>query len=304
MADLGYSQTKINDIEVAGDAPVTADLFTKLGGAINFLIDTRLRIEEFTTPGATTWTAPDFTTFVYLLGCGGGGAGSGCVAEAGLGGDRQPGAGGSATIPFLIRAPVTPAVTYSLTIGAGGLGATGTSGGAGGNTIFDTTRIFYGAPGAVRYVESTAANLSALTVAFQSIPHGPFAPSAGVSNGTLTGPYDYTVASYSNFGAYRNGQILIPGGYNGSPSELPAMASPYHNTVAAPGAGSSHGFGGGTGLGAGGAGGATSTDGVDAAPTSYGAGGGGAGGGSGLTPLRAGGDGAGGFLSILYYDTP
>jgi hypothetical protein len=300
LADIAYSQTKVNTIEVAGDAPVTADLFTKIGGAINFLLDSRLRVAEFTTPGVTTWTAPNFTTFVYLLGCGGGGAGAGCVAEAGLGGDRQPGAGGSATLPFLIKVPVTPTVIYNITIGAGGIGATGASGGAGGNTIFDTTRIFYGAPGAVRYFESTSANQLALSIALQRVPSGPFAPAFSASG---AGPIDYTVASYSNFGLYRNAQILIPGGYNGA-SELPAMASPYHNTVAVAGTGSNHGFGGGTGLGAGGAGGNTSTDGSDAPSTSYGAGGGGAGGGSGATPLRAGGDGAGGFLSILYYDTP
>lgn len=98
MADLPDSTSRINDVEVAQDAPVTESLHARMGGAINYLLnrDDRtfpLKMDFYS--GNDTWTCPAGVTKVLLIGIGGGGGGGGGAPTAiGVG---QSAGGGNAT---------------------------------------------------------------------------------------------------------------------------------------------------------------------------------------------------------------
>jgi len=87
MADLTNDIQKINDIEVAANKPVSENLFTRIGGSLNGLIDRRfpLDIEIFTSSG--TWTCPTGVTKVIAIGIGGGGGGGEASGTSGALGD-------------------------------------------------------------------------------------------------------------------------------------------------------------------------------------------------------------------------
>ena len=85
----------------------------------------------FTTTGANTWTAPDPAppTIEVLVVAGGGGGGHGWYA----------GGGGGGGIVHSTAYPVTAGVTYDITVGAGGSGASSTSvkGSTGSDSVFN-----------------------------------------------------------------------------------------------------------------------------------------------------------------------
>ncbi len=79
--------------------------------------------EIFTSSG--TWTAPLSVTKVNVLAVGGG-AGGAAGARIGAGATATPGGGGAGgTAVFVRGVPVTPGVTYTVTVGAGGTGGLG-----------------------------------------------------------------------------------------------------------------------------------------------------------------------------------
>lgn len=139
--------------------------------------------QEFTSTG--TWTAPSNTTSIdlFLVG-GGGGAGGGLVGQnnhalAGGGG------GGGAVIKRIV--PVTPGVTYTFTIGAGGAGGTSSAAGAVGS---DSTM--------------TGSGFTTITAL-----GGGGAPSANRNNGTY---YNGTARATSGGGYGFQGSISGGGG--------------------------------------------------------------------------------------------
>jgi len=78
---------------------------------------TGLNKEYFTTSG--TWTCPAGITSILIVACGGA---SGGAAGRGSGGG---GSSGINAIQVMTLVSVTPGVTYTITIGAGGIGGTG-----------------------------------------------------------------------------------------------------------------------------------------------------------------------------------
>ena len=82
--------------------------------------------QEFTSTG--TWVAPSNTTSIDLFLVGGGGGGGGSAVAGNDHAVCGGGGGGGAVVKRII--PVTPGVTYTFTIGAGGAGGTTTAAGA------------------------------------------------------------------------------------------------------------------------------------------------------------------------------
>src|SRR6056300_120189 len=74
----------------------------------------------FTTPGTTTWTAPDLVTSVFVVCVGGGGGGGGYYSSGGAGGG----------LAYRNNITVTPGTSYNVTVGGGGNGITYSNGGA------------------------------------------------------------------------------------------------------------------------------------------------------------------------------
>lgn len=112
MADIVNSIDKMNDVEIAADAPLSEALLEKIGANINGLIDRTFKVEEFLSSG--TWTAPEGVTEVIVMGCGGGGGGAGWLNVGGTGGHGAP-----LSIGFVT---VVPGTIYNITVGAGGSG--------------------------------------------------------------------------------------------------------------------------------------------------------------------------------------
>jgi hypothetical protein len=119
MADIVGAAQKINDVEVAQDAPITEALMTKLGGNINYLLDLGIQVVTFTSSGS--WTAPAGINHSILIGCGGGQGGNIDVGGSWVG-NIYGGWGARGSIQYY---PITPGGSYSVAIGAGGAGANG-----------------------------------------------------------------------------------------------------------------------------------------------------------------------------------
>lgn len=170
--------------------------------------------QEFTSSG--TWTRPAGVDVVFIEMCGGGGG-----AERSTSANGAVGGGGAEVVERLV--PVSGDVT--VTIGAGGLGKTGTAGlgTAGGDTSFGIV-VARGAPG-------TAA-----------------VPSGGTRIGVPGGAYGGSLTYFQN-----TSPSGCPGGYGG-PGAAPGGGVPGYS---APGSGNASGGGS---LGPGGNGGTTPTD--------------------------------------------
>lgn len=90
---------------------------------------------EFTTPGTTSWTAPADVTSVCVVAVGGGGGGN---SQNGAGGHG----GGGGGLGWKNNISVTPGVSYTVAVGAGGARATSASAGNGANSYFiDATTV-------------------------------------------------------------------------------------------------------------------------------------------------------------------
>jgi len=291
MADLTGAAVKINDVEVAQDAPVTEALLNKMGVDINSLIDSATAISALVasygstiklgsaalTSASGTWTAPanlkGGIVFAFGVGGGGGGGGGGGNGATGCGGN-----GGCGAALGMDIFNVTPNVGYAYIVGqpgAGGAPGTGANGSAGGNgtpTRFDGTIISDGASGG-----------------------------AGGDNATTIGQLNahQTDTRTSQFGAAGGGTL----GGRGGKSVDGIRGQPGYKASGGVGGPVSSRSGGGGGGGSYGAGGTGGTGGVDdaTAASNYGAGGGG---GCGSNPTGGNGRaGSQGFLVLLWVES-
>lgn len=281
MADIPSARAKVNDLEVAADAPATEALMNKLSANMNDYLDKTLNYVEFTSND--TWTAPDYTEWIIIQGCGGGGGGGGGGADGGGGGDSGGGSGGSGAPVSLIIKQVTPSTTYTIEIGAGGAGGAGGSGPIPGNGTA-------GSDGSPSYFK----NGSDILAIFYGGKGGDFGRGFGGVGGASVG----ITVDYTGFNT--------PSGAGGNPSGgssffgQPGLESTNGFAGGASGGGLSAGGGGGGSLGAGGAGGAAGVPTVGLPGTS-GGGGGGGGGGRSFATGAAGGAGGSGKVIIYWY---
>lgn len=112
----------------------------------------RLTGVTFTNSG--TWTCPAGITEVILTGRGGSGGGAGFIAA-------PYGNGGSGCFTAVFCCSVVPGTTYTVTIGAGGLGGLDTViGSSGGDTTFGALATFKGGSGGEAISQSTVSFLS------------------------------------------------------------------------------------------------------------------------------------------------
>lgn len=302
MADIISDLDKINDIEVAFNAPVTEALFEKIGANINALIDEYFEnVITFTANG--TWTCPENKTRILVGACGGGGGGGNSSLGGGFAEIRGAGGGAAAAFQFYLL-DVVPLTIYNITIGAGGTGPAGRvigggagdgnmDGGDGGSTLFDTLLTFRGGRGGIRGLIPTVAGAKlGLSVTTGSGADAYRSGGEAYSGGANGGDFGYiNWAGEDVPGARGQGSTFFNGGIGG--------ANVTSGTVFTGGGG-----GGASIFGAGGAGGAGKTsgpanNGVAASATAYGAGGGG-GGGVGALTGAGGGAGAPGILKIYY----
>jgi len=294
MADLPSGPpAKVNDVEVAQDAPVTEALLNKMGVDLNYLIDNidlyqtvKLKTQLFTANG--NFTVPDNTDKVLIIGCGGGGGGGG-----GPGTNTSSGSDGGDGAPIGVYfATVTPAAVISVTIGGGGGGgaasgsATGTVGSDGGDTSFGGLVTFKGAKGGG---------------AGQAFGFGTGAPtglSVAQSNQIMVNRYNSRTVDHRGVAGSALGGH---GGFNftnnnaGRQDGFKGQASIYAdggNGGTKDPTSKSGGGGGGASLGAGGVGG-------DGGVNNATAGGTGAGGGGGCSSSPNGGAGASGGSGVL-----
>ena len=245
--------------------------------------------QAYVTPGVYGWTAPAGITSVCVVCVGGGGAG-----DDGNTGDGGGGGGGGGGLAYVNNIPVTPGVTYTLVVGAGGTNGNGKntrseSGGLSSFTVGSFVMTANGGQGGAPY--STNPGSTGGTFSFTGTPGG---VTTGGGNGGGGG------AGYDGGGGGGGA-----GGYNGQGGNGAASISSYGSfTTGFNGAGVGAGGGGGTytAAGTGNAGGGNGGTGQN---NTTGGGGGGAGlgvsgvttnggNGNGLTSAGSSG-GAGGF---------
>jgi len=215
-----------------------------------------------------TFTVPAGVTNVFLIGMGGGAGGY----SGGLTSSSRP-SGGAASVPRMIVKPVTPNTTYTVTIGAGGLGASGgigvnvQAGAAGGTTTFGSLATFSGAVN-VNEVSTQMLNPVAFPINNQA--------------GNFYGEPGYGIGNSYSFPRGTNGITDYIGIGNGGVGGAGGWSGP-----------------GGTG----GNGGDPLGVGQPASAGNYGAGGGGGGSRNvGGNPSTAGGNGAGGALWVCWLE--
>jgi hypothetical protein len=238
----------------------------------------------FNTDGS--WTAPAGVTNIIALGMGGGAGGqAGANGSAGAGSYSGHGGVGQHLQPTCLT--VVPNTTYTVTIGAGGTGGTGSDlafGTAGGNTSFGALMTWVGAP-------TTSSSVLGYVMSSGVWPVcGSFSSGLVVCGNAAGG-----VGVYHNSTA---GSIGSPN-YTGNVAAT-GTATPSATTGANGGSGmSGEGIGGtgGTGVNNGNGG-----NGGDAAANSGGGGGGGAGGGATSKTRGSGGNGGSGQLIIMWIE--
>lgn len=245
----------------------------------------RICTAEFTSSGS--WVAPAGVTSVIVYGQGGGGGGaSGALIASAA---RYGGGGGVAT--FLTAKPLTvvPNTSYTVTIGAGGLGSTDTTGndiiygGSGGDTTFGVLATFGGAKGG-QPGSLFGGNIFSV-LGFNARPttypssNPIFANSMSLSN-TIVAPSSATCWG----AATPNGTYGVENnpGMGGNPSDA-GLGGPGGNSAVAMTS--------------------AATDGSNAPGTSYGSGGGGGGtAATGYPTPGIGGNGTGGRLIVVWME--
>lgn len=211
MADIVSAIDKMNDVEIAADAPLSEALLEKIGANINGLIDRGLRFDQFLSNGS--WVAPDGVTEVLIIGCGGGGGGAACA------GSSRPGGQGGAGAPLAVsRFTVIPGNSYAVVIGAGGGGGVGTANGADGfPSTFGGSLVLQGGQGganfAIAAVEIRNKGIGAQGggPSEQGGSSGAFAGGAGGAATTTTGANSFKLFGFE----WPAGQTSYNGGGGG-----------------------------------------------------------------------------------------
>jgi hypothetical protein len=177
-----------------------------------------VNVQDFTTPGTSTWTKPAGVNFVrvVLIGAGGGGGSGGRYATTSGRSGGGGGASGSTTI-LNFRASDLGA-TESVTVGAGGVGGAsvttdttaGNAGGAGGNTTFGYFLARGSGGGGGGTTSSGTGGGGSTAAAADSVGH-----TNGANGGTSNGAN----------GTSSSGSPLSGGGGSGSPANATATTT-------------------------------------------------------------------------------
>lgn len=203
------------------------------------------------------WTCPAYVNTILVAGCGGGGGGGG-----GGGDDDGGGAGGGGTITPVVPLTVTPGTVYTITIGLGGAGGTGSAaladasgspGVVGGDTKFSSLLTFYGGRGGAGGHTASAGTITAATIT-GGIMYT-YGGAGGLTASTSASAGETTISKAGGTGG-ASGGAGGGGGGGGGGSSLFGVGG-YGGTGPANGVGGSAG-GTATGYGAGGGGGSGS----------------------------------------------
>jgi hypothetical protein len=321
MADLQSLISKINDLEVNVDKPLSQALMAKIGQNINALID-KFNVVVFNSSNPS-WIVPPGVNFIQVLmvGGGGGGGGSGSTRTPATG-PSASGAGGNSGQIVFTSFFTNPGDELSITIGNGGAGGAGGAYSPSGN------------PGAAG---QKGGNTTVTGPNISLIAEGGFGGGGG--QGSIAFDQNYLYFNGSNPGLTNTTALSSAGGftvlggkggnYNSPPNSswpmsppLAAQRSCFFNFSASVGAngtfsgahftqlGAAGGGAGASGLGLGGNGGkgedrgsfvGPATAGSNAAPNSGGGGGGGGGRrGDVIASGLAGGNGGSGKVIFLF----
>lgn len=186
------------------------------------------KIQEWTTAGSYTWTAPDlFNGKSYKIGVmvigGGGSGGAAATYGSSRGAAAQGGASGYGEYGILT---VTPGVSYSIVVGAGGAGVTasrtvsggnGVDGSTGGTSSFNAVLLASGGNGGFASYSSSGSSVSIL----KSVPGGQIPSAIGSANpienpfggvGVAIDTIDMVSAANSCYNPFEYKKILGAGG--------------------------------------------------------------------------------------------
>ena len=144
LGPTSYIPTDTSAVTRAADVvgPGTSGIYSLEDRQNNTANDDQFKVESFTSTGSYSWTAPLDVASVEVLVVAGGGSGGGGSGAIGGGG------GGAGGIIYNTSYPVTPGVTYPITVGAGGVGASRSKGTNGGNSQFGALVALGGGAGA------------------------------------------------------------------------------------------------------------------------------------------------------------
>lgn len=311
MSDIISAIDKMNDVEIAGDAPLTEALLEKIGANINGLIDEGFVITEFNIDGTLTIpTGVGVNLVGFMLIGAGGGAGAG--AGTGRGGGGGGGCSGEVKVAFF---PCSDGDVFTIDVGTAGVGGTSAqqAGTAGGRTTVRRTT-----PSNLGYAWAHGGNGGAGGV---NEPGGTPTNGAGGVSGTIWNPNTFAGASVAggaaNSGPNNGTNGALPGQGGGGGGGGWTGAGPYNagnggasfeglagglgGTVANnPGGGGGSGGGNIRALGGQGGNGASAGAATAGAVGTKGSGGGGGGGVGGGGSLGAGGDGGPGYVLAFY----
>ena len=184
----------------------------------------------YTTPGTYSWTAPQGITNISVLCVGGGGGGA---SSGGIGGPSGGGGAGGG-LAWKNNITVVPGTNYTLSVGAGGPGATivNQSGGNGAGSIFVINEVS-------RVIATGGQGGSSALVRLQSV--------GGIPDGTFDGGGQGGSGGGSSTRANTAGGGGGAGGYLAKGGDGATAGSPASSTAAVGGAFGGGGGGGGAG---------------------------------------------------------
>lgn len=250
MADIPSSLSKINDIEVAQNAPHTESLNFKYGADINALIDQAVnkKYQEFFSSGSFVTNPSNTLAIIYCIGGGGGGGGTD--------GQHRGGGGGGSSYPSIRIVPITGGQTLTVAIGAGGTGGPGnTNGGTGGTSSVTGTGVNVfsrGGIGGQRALDDNPANGGAANSPNQGRGgdaggESPSGPNFNVSPAQAGQNSDAFNGGAAGVGVSSGSPVAAAGGGGGAASDLGAGANGGNGNVGGANATSRGAGGGGAG---------------------------------------------------------